>query len=130
MDILNGENEHLWYLTAHGRELSLHLVFPDKPVISLHVVVDQYRTYDVNHTKLMALCDVHKFCVFVFWQNHAAISFLQEEDVRDFISFKVDVLIVSDDLRLKKGTDPGDERAWLTFQEIQTFVCLLVDVYR
>ena len=115
---------------CHGSELPLHLIFPQKPVIHLNVLVLNYGSDNIDNSKLISFLNIKKLCVIMFRKHEPTISFHYKVYVGDLISLEVDVLEVQQLLWLEQRTEPRDERTRLPMEEVQALVSVFVNVDR
>ena len=66
--------------------------------------------------------------VLVLRQHIPSVTFTQEEDALDVVSFEKDVLVLGKAERFEQRTDPRDERSVLALKELDGLVPLFVDV--
>ena len=101
MDILNAEHQHLCQTVAHESEVTLHLVFPEEPLLKADVFILEHRAKNVDEAEVVALIKADILKVIVLWQHVPTTSLLEEIDMSYFISFEVDVLKVDHNLWLE-----------------------------
>ena len=64
----------------------------------------------------------------VFGQYETSFTLDQEEDIIDVITFKIDVVLIWERKAPQQRTDPRDESRRPTFEAINSFVGLLMDI--
>ena len=87
------ESESFRVLDSHDGELSLQDVFVSDPIIDVHLGM-QDGANNVNDSEMLADFDVLIDCIFIFWKDIPRLSFDQEVDIGDIISFEVNILIL------------------------------------
>ena len=109
VEVLHAEAHHLGVLTREDSELPLEQVFPEEPLVELHVLLLERATNDVDNSEGVSWYVRQVPRVLVLRKNLAAVAPLEEVDTVDRVALEVDVLVLLDDDRFEEGADPGEE---------------------
>ena len=124
------QQEHFWpyFIWWCYSWLSYHVVFPRKPIIFFNVLVFDQASNNIRESKVRPFPDSYEPGILVLGQDVETLTFSEEVDASNFVTFLVDELIVSGNIRLKQRTNPGNKRLRLIMQEYYPLICFSMEV--
>ena len=85
--------EQLTLLQSHYSKLPLKEVLVTNPIFKV-LLLGEYRTHDINDSKMRANINLDESGILVLWQDETSFSFDQKVDVGHIISLKENVLVL------------------------------------
>jgi hypothetical protein len=107
----------------------LQRVFVADPAIKVNFGL-QNRADDVNDAEVCAYQNLNKSCIFIFGEHEPGLTFDQEVNGRDVITFEVDVLVRREWGWSQQRANPSDEGRTPALEAVYLFVSVFMDEER